>query len=981
MSILKLFNYNTPMTFRQSSITKSAFRIVFTYTVVSIIYIYFSDYLLEQAVNDLILLSKIQTYKGIGFVGISAILLFLLIRQHLRALARYNNTLLDQEKVYRAMLENNNDVIIRVDFSGKVVFCSNNLIEATGYTATFLNNSPPDKFVFAEDLELITRCWDNIIAHPRKLSIVEFRIIDPNGNLQWMECSMANHLADYQINGIIINARNIDQRKKSEDRLRKSEDKYTKLFNSNPLTVWIYDVATLKFVDVNEAAVIHYGYTRNEFLNMSLPDIRPKEELPRLMDAVSRAKTLQHNDNKELFKHVKKNGEQIIVRIESISIHLEKKSYRMALAIDMTEFLSQQDKLKDTNYKLKLAQEIANLGYWSQDLQTNNIYWSDEMYKIFDRDPATFTPNFEAIFSAVHQDDKYLYSNEFEQKYLLPGGYEIEHRIITPSGLEKWHLCRVKLTVDNGKILQREGIVVDITKRKNDEQAIIRKSNLLNALNRFTASLLSNESWVTVFDKSMEIVAKTLNLDKIFYFEAERDEITGEPFGSLKQQWAINTTERAKQYPAFNRIDFNENKEAINKLYHGIPLENPISAVPPGGIKQALEYAGVKTVYMQPIFLDNQMHGAFGFFDCQNERVWEDDEKLFVESLVSNIAAKIEKYRAELEVRVTKEQFESVITNLPGIAIRRRASGDWPVVFVNDEIERLTGYPASDFINNSVRTFESLIHPSDRNNKVNTVRTMLPDTSFSLEFRIIRRDGNIIWMKGNGRSIAGNDGKVAFIDEVLLDATETYEKKQQLTVSNERFRTVMKAAAEAIIDWDIINDSVVWGDGFREFFGYDLSKYDNALWSRNIHPDDQGWVLELMDKTIADPTKEMFYAEFRFLKANGQVAYVQNRCTFIRDEHGKAIRGIGAIADVTEPVERRLKIEKQNESLREIAWIQSHVIRAPLATLLGLMTLFKEREQMELDEIDLVEKIMQSANSLDKVIHEVVRKSESVSNL
>jgi light-regulated signal transduction histidine kinase (bacteriophytochrome) len=80
-------------------------------------------------------------------------------------------------------------------------------------------------------------------------------------------------------------------------------------------------------------------------------------------------------------------------------------------------------------------------------------------------------------------------------------------------------------------------------------------------------------------------------------------------------------------------------------------------------------------------------------------------------------------------------------------------------------------------------------------------------------------------------------------------------------------------------------------------------------------------------------------------------------------------------------MERLRKIEKQNESLREIAWIQSHIIRAPLATLLGLITAFKERDEIDIPEEELVEGIIHSANALDKVIHEIVEKSDAVSDI
>jgi len=67
-----------------------------------------------------------------------------------------------------------------------------------------------------------------------------------------------------------------------EDALRKSEAQYRLLFESNPQAMWVFDLATLKFLAVNNAAVRHYGYSRAEFLDMTIKDIRPAEDVPLL---------------------------------------------------------------------------------------------------------------------------------------------------------------------------------------------------------------------------------------------------------------------------------------------------------------------------------------------------------------------------------------------------------------------------------------------------------------------------------------------------------------------------------------------------------------------------------------------------------------------------------------------------------------------------------------------------------------------------
>src|SRR5438093_1450170 len=81
--------------------------------------------------------------------------------------------------------------------------------------------------------------------------------------------------------------RDITDQKRADEARRQSEASFRLLFASNPLPMWVYDTATLQFLEVNDAAVSHYGYSRDEFLRMRITDIRPEEEVPRLTDAVA----------------------------------------------------------------------------------------------------------------------------------------------------------------------------------------------------------------------------------------------------------------------------------------------------------------------------------------------------------------------------------------------------------------------------------------------------------------------------------------------------------------------------------------------------------------------------------------------------------------------------------------------------------------------------------------------------------------------
>ena len=119
-----------------------------------------------------------------------------------------------------------------------------------------------------------------------------------------------------------------------EEALRKSEAQYRLLFESNPQPMWVYDLSTLRFLAVNDAAVRHYGYSRAEFLDMSIKDIRPAEDLQRLEDYLEADMGVEQGVE---WRHKKKDGSVINVEITSNRLTFGGRPAEFVLVQDITE--------------------------------------------------------------------------------------------------------------------------------------------------------------------------------------------------------------------------------------------------------------------------------------------------------------------------------------------------------------------------------------------------------------------------------------------------------------------------------------------------------------------------------------------------------------------------------------------------------------------------------------------------------------------
>jgi PAS domain S-box-containing protein len=157
--------------------------------------------------------------------------------------------------------------------------------------------------------------------------------------------------------------RDIAEKKKNEERIKElndsleqrvskrmeelslSEKRYRYLFENNPMPMWVIDLATFQFLSVNEAAIFHYGYSRNEFLSMTAFDIRPAEEKERFRQLNHAAKITSHY-NRGVWKHLKKDGTLIYVEVIAHSIYFEGKTAQFILSNDITERMKAEENLQ-----------------------------------------------------------------------------------------------------------------------------------------------------------------------------------------------------------------------------------------------------------------------------------------------------------------------------------------------------------------------------------------------------------------------------------------------------------------------------------------------------------------------------------------------------------------------------------------------------------------------------------------------------------
>ena len=140
---------------------------------------------------------------------------------------------------------------------------------------------------------------------------------------------------------------------------------------------------------------------------------------------------------------------------------------------------------------------------------------------------------------------------------------------------------------------------------------------------------------------------------------------------------------------------------------------------------------------------------------------------------------------AENASQENRDKYQSLVFNIPGITYRCALDKDWTMLYMSEAVNQVSGYPAGDFINNSVRTYESIVHREDTEYVDRSVNEAVDSgVPWEIEYRIYHKDGSIRWVYEKGRGIIGKGSKVEFLDGFILDVTNRKQAEQELEQFN-----------------------------------------------------------------------------------------------------------------------------------------------------------------------------------------------------
>jgi PAS domain S-box-containing protein len=252
---------------------------------------------------------------------------------------RVETELVRREKHFRALTENALDILTLLDHQGVFTYNSPSVKHVLGYEPKDLAGQSAFAFIHSEDLPRVLQAFDYGLKNPDRTVTLDFRFRHRDGSWCYLEAVGQSRLGDPDIAGVVLNSREITKRKEVEAGLRESERRYRLIFDGNPTPMLVFDHETLAFLEVNEAAVQRYGYSREEFLGMTLADIRPPD-VPTMIEYVHKFVVEDAPSGvgfAGVWQHRRKDGSFMDVEIKWCPISFGGRKASLAMINDITE--------------------------------------------------------------------------------------------------------------------------------------------------------------------------------------------------------------------------------------------------------------------------------------------------------------------------------------------------------------------------------------------------------------------------------------------------------------------------------------------------------------------------------------------------------------------------------------------------------------------------------------------------------------------
>ena len=721
--------------------------------------------------------------------------------------------------------------------------------------------------VYPEDAALVKQTIERASQDGKDFEH-EYRLLMPDGSLKYVHALA--HASWDKSGGIefVGAVSDVTPRKRAEEALRKSEERWRSVFENSAVGVALTDMDG-RFLATNHVYQTMLGYTEEELRTLQFLDITDEDYRKAnwaLIAELVEGKRRQFQIEK---KYRRKDGSSIWV---SNNVSLVPGTERvprfiMALSEDITQRKRAEEALRRSEAYLAEGQRLAKTGSWAVDPKTEKcIYWSEEMRQIFGLDPQrSDLPDREEFLRLVHPEDRDRFNERVDEALRAKADLVQDYRIVLPDGTVK-HIHGIGHLVldETGNIIECVGTDMDVTERKRAEEQLRRSEADLLEAQRITQT----GSWK--HDVLSGTVIVSPEVFRIFGVKPDEDTSTTEFWLS-------------RNHP--------DDQKRIRELFARAEIEKT-------------DYEADYRIVLPD--------GAIKHLHALGHPILNESGELV--EFIGTVMDITERKKAESELRRSEGYLAE--------AQKLTHTGSWAVqvpqmenVYWSKEMYRIFGLDP-DGKPPSYMEVARRLHPEDSPYHTHVVEQAIRDrTDFETDCRLPLSNGADKYIHVVGHPVVNASGDVIEFVGTVMDITERKQAEDKIREQEVELRQILDAAPQHL--------SVLRSDGSHlyinqsslDFLGLTLEEWQKRDIRELVHPDDAERVVRERKQALSSgsPLK----IEARFLRYDREYRWLFLYYKPLRDQLGRITRWVVPAIDIDDRKRSEERLHHENVALRE----------------------------------------------------------------
>ena len=714
--------------------------------------------------------------------------------------------------------------------------------------------------------------------------------------------------------GILIFFTNITERKRIEESLRASEERWRSLANAIPQFIWVaQSFGDTQFI--NDYWYEYTGLPKGDLSMARWPEVLHRDDIPKISAMWDEAVA---SGSERRFEYRARRASDGMWRWH-VGFHRPERDRSGAIvrwigtAFDIHDLKLAQEALLDAEERQRLAIEAGGIALWDWDVVADRVECSDRLYEFHGIPAGTPDSSFEAFVNLVHPDDLQLVKTGIRKALEGHEPYQLDFRVVRPDGTVRWLSSSARVMRDSlGRPVRMLGATLDITDRKNWEEALLQ----------------SEERFRSIVEASPECVKVVAADGTVLQMNPAGLAITG----AESAEAVIGKSAYDLVAPEFREAFRNFNESVC------------------GGQRGSLE------------FEITNLRGERRQLESHAVPLRNPDGTSVLLAMTRDVTGRKQRERAALLLSAIVDSTDDAIVSkdLNGVIT------SW-----NRSAERLFGYTAAEAVGRPV----TILIPAERLDEETNILARLRRGERIEHFETIRRrkDGALLDVALTISPVKDGHGKIIGASKIARDISDRKRAEAALLASEGRFRQLADAMPQIV--WTARPDGHIdyCNERWYQFSGFSREDLGDGSWEPILHPDDVQHCSETWYGSVR--SEQPFRIECRFWdRKESRWRWFMGRALPVRDAGGQVVKWFGSWTDIDEQKRVEDELRRANLDLEQFAYSASHDLQEPLRSIkiFGELLSLRYARQLDGEARDWLNYLRTAATRMESLVRDLL---------